>query len=300
MGGDSEHTVLVKGLDMALVEQNRVKASLGTDDDDALEQVFQEITVPKPRARDDIIRELRESRLKAGAAAPSALPVATESKITNNKFKPIGFKPIGEKDGQKKKKKKKKVVDGKPSVSEDNVASSSKPTPAPEPSPSVVAVAEPEPDDFDIFEGAGDYEGLGDDDDDDDDETGNDRKLMPPPPVKPTLDEPSRKGKGWFGGDDPEPAAVIAPPSPPPVEDGEVEEEEAVPVKLTPLASSSIPSIKDILAMDDAANALDKKRKRKDKKKAGAGTGEKAQISAEDRAERDYKRLKTYTDKRGA
>ena len=44
LGGDADHTVLVKGLDFALLEQNRAKvaAEQGVEDDDALEQVFLE------------------------------------------------------------------------------------------------------------------------------------------------------------------------------------------------------------------------------------------------------------------
>ena len=54
-------------------------------------------------------------------------------------------------------------------------------------------------------------------------------------------------------------------------EEGEMEEER--PMRLQPLASSAMPSIKDLLAMDDAMEKEDKRRARKEKKKKGGGGG---------------------------
>jgi len=84
------------------------------------------------------------------------------------------------------------------------------------------------------------------------------------------------------------------------IEEGEAEQEE---MRLVPLASSALPSIKEYLAMEKAANSYGGKKKRKDKKKggdeAGAGDNEdKKKQTAEAKAERDYKRLKSYTDKK--
>ncbi|KAJ6485101.1 hypothetical protein C8R47DRAFT_1217143 [Mycena vitilis] len=58
--------------------------------------------------------------------------------------------------------------------------------------------------------------------------------------------------------------------------------------------------------MDKAANSSEKRKKRKDKKKSGKDDDEhdevapkqKAKVSAEAKVERDYKRLKSYTDKK--
>ncbi|KAJ7130609.1 hypothetical protein C8R44DRAFT_66538 [Mycena epipterygia] len=62
------------------------------------------------------------------------------------------------------------------------------------------------------------------------------------------------------------------------------------------------PSIKDLLAMDKAANSSEKRKKRKDKKKGkddgDEGEAPKQKMTAEVKAERDYKRLKSYTDKK--
>jgi len=83
----------------------------------------------------------------------------------------------------------------------------------------------------------------------------------------------------------------------------EDEAEDDQPMRLVPLSSSALPSIKDFLAMDQAAGFNDKKKKRKNKKKAGTDDdndeGQK-QKSVEAKVDRDYKRLKSYTDKKTA
>ena len=130
LGGDAAHTVLVKGLDFALLEQQRAKVS-ATDaavDDEALEAVFNDAGDPsvqpteekitgKKRTREELLRELKVKRAK-GEVAPAS-PVgdkAIEEAKKAGKFKPIGsgFKPIGKTkegiatDGAVKKKKKRK------------------------------------------------------------------------------------------------------------------------------------------------------------------------------------------------
>ncbi|CDO69627.1 hypothetical protein BN946_scf184851.g15 [Trametes cinnabarina] len=118
LGGDSEHTVLVKGLDFALLEQARarVAAEVEATEDVSLEQAYLEsVTQPKKRTREEILRELKSKRGVSGeptAAAPvvpSAADKALEEAKKAGKFKPIGFKPVGgaPEKGEKVKRKKK-------------------------------------------------------------------------------------------------------------------------------------------------------------------------------------------------
>ncbi|KAF9047023.1 hypothetical protein BDZ89DRAFT_1058082 [Hymenopellis radicata] len=260
LGGDSEHTVLVKGLDFALLEQNKAKVTVSATDDEDLEQAFTE--VPKKRTREELLRELKEKRAKEPAPTSDA-PITA-----NSKFKPIGFKPIGATDeGTKKKKKKVKTVDG-------DKKQKRKADPAPsEPDPPSASEPEP-PDDFDIFADAGEYEGLdvGDDSDEDSPEPGTSARSLPPRDPLPTDD------------------------------DGGQEEEEDVPMRLVPLEGSSVPSIKDLLALDQAAGSAGKKRKRKEKNKGKKDDSEDAKKASttEAKVDRDYKRLKSYQEKQAA
>ncbi|KAJ6591477.1 hypothetical protein DFH09DRAFT_1358064 [Mycena vulgaris] len=338
LGGDSDHSILVKGLDIALLEQNKAKASLSTVDDDSLEQAFlavaSEPTVPKKRTREDMIRELKEKR-----GVKSDLAATTESKSKDDaleaakkqgKFKPIGFKPIGAAEGKTKKKKvkgdgtegerkkKKRKVDAADEKGETQEGSSVMPPP-PLPSaavaPSAVsATSAPEDDmpvDFDIFSGAGEYEGidLGDEEDEAEDPVAG----KPDDPELEDGEEPTEAAgpRKWFEDDEPAPAPSSSklplPPvndkPPPRAEDDDEEGELEQPTRLVPLASSALPSIKDLLAMDKAANSSDKWKKRKEKKKSGKDEADdaappKQKMTAEVKAERDYKRLKSYTDKK--
>ncbi|KAJ7116085.1 hypothetical protein C8R44DRAFT_709640 [Mycena epipterygia] len=339
LGGDSDHSILVKGLDIALLEQNKAKESLSTVDDDSLEQAFMaaasEPTVPKKRTREDMIRELKEKR-----GIKSDTPPTTESKSNNDaleaakkqgKFKPIGFKPIGGADDKPKKKKvkgdgadgerkkKKRKVDaagdkGETTKAGDDDASSMPPPPPPaadsgrKASSSTPVLPEDDvPEDFDIFAGAGEYEGIDLGDEDEEDEPGTAGK--PDNPELEDGEEVAAPGK-WFEEDEPDPQPSSSRLPLPPVnakhspraldddEEGELEQ----PTRLVPLASSALPSIKDLLAMDKAANSSEKRKKRKDKKK-GKDDGDedeapKQKMTAEVKAERDYKRLKSYTDKK--
>lgn len=308
LGGDSEHTVLVKGLDFALLEQNKAKAVFDNQpNDDDLEATFQEShtilsSLPEPskmnkkRTREELIRELKESRAKGEI---------TEQPLNQGKFKSIGFKPIVEEKPKKKKKKvstkedgqrvkKKRKVEGTATPAVDSTISDqhNPPPSAPEP--------DPEPEIFDIFEGAGDYEGLDVSDEDEVDET-KQPGLEAGEVASSIVPVPSG---GWFN--DPSNTAA-KPPSPRPaaipkrdptrmLEDGEESgEEEDQPMRLVPLTSSAIPSAKELLAMDKAAEANDKRRKRKqmtkDKKEGG---GDKTQLTAEAKVDRDYQRC-VYT-----
>jgi IK cytokine len=69
------------------------------------------------------------------------------------------------------------------------------------------------------------------------------------------------------------------------------EAEEEKPARLQPLESSALPSIRDFLAMDEAAEAAEKRRKRKEKKKQGGGGGGGASgKSIEEKVNRDFQR----------
>ncbi|KII87329.1 hypothetical protein PLICRDRAFT_42954 [Plicaturopsis crispa FD-325 SS-3] len=351
LGGDKDHTILVKGLDVALLEQNKARAAAATEDDDSLEQAFMEAskaTEPKKRTRQDLLRELKEKRVQGGGvispeeAAAAAKTAEEEARALEEakragKFRPIGFKPIGapsdEKTKRKKvkgaagdgerKKKKRKVEAGTESKPKDGAKGEMLPPPIPQTTPvqpiastSSTTLAEPEPEpmdeDVDIFAGAGEYEGFpsGDEDDEDD--------ARPKDTEDPSTSElhasPTRR---WIPTDDepkPPPPTVAegskshSPPpdrsSRPPREEEDDDDEEEQPTRLVPLQSSALPSIKEFLAMDEAVGQRDKRKKRKDKRKGGKdddgdGDGEGGKkMTAEVRAERDYKRLKSYTDKK--
>ncbi|TFK65607.1 hypothetical protein BDN72DRAFT_962412 [Pluteus cervinus] len=333
LGGDSEHSILVKGLDMALLEQNKARAAAADDNDEDLEKAYLEASVQKKKTKADLLRELKDKRTNEQQTVASAEDKkdGLEAGKTQGKFKPIGFKPIGGpveekskkkrtkaegKDGERKKKKRKVDAEGTTAQESSAAGPSStttnqEPTKTTKPPPS-----EPEPvdEDFDIFAGAGDYEGLdlGDDDADDDEPM---RAASPRRSRSPgEIDEPStstnNQRRQWIPLDDGEqqhppptpsaPSKSQATPPPHTLEEGEEEDEE--PIRLQPLASSALPSIKDLLALNEAAEADEKRRKRKEKKKkgggGGGGDGEGKKLDAEAKAERDYKRLKSYTDKK--
>lgn len=338
--------MLVKGLDFALLEQNRARlaSSTAAEDDASLEQAFQEVatSAPRKRTREEIVQALKAKRAKTsgageanadegvGVAKPplSADPALEEAKKAG-KFRPIGFKPIG--GGSEEKPKKKKKVKAK-TASQEGEASRKKaktdtpserpppvPKPAPEAGPSTnadvpvvspppppIPAPDPEPveDEFDIFADAGDYTGvdLGDEDEgneglrSDGEREEGEMKEAPPPP----------KGR-WFAmeGED-RPDEPTSPPAkgadeeasplvnvrPPPVEapsdreDGEDEDER--PIRLQPLASSAIPSIRDLLDMDASSGKGGKRGGKKGKKKE-KGTGGEGGVD-KNKIDRDYQR----------
>lgn len=94
LGGDKDHTILVKGLDFALLEQNKARAMLSHEDDDSLEAAFQETqlkpTVPRKRTRDDLLRELKEKRTSGSTDEAPAGDKAFEDAKKIGKFRPIG------------------------------------------------------------------------------------------------------------------------------------------------------------------------------------------------------------------
>ncbi|EEB92159.1 hypothetical protein MPER_09375 [Moniliophthora perniciosa FA553] len=78
-------------------------------------------------------------------------------------------------------------------------------------------------------------------------------------------------------------------------EEGAIDEQEQI--RLMPLEGSAMPSIKDFLAMDEAAELADKKKKRKEKQKNKKGDPD-SKVTTEAKVNRDYQRLKSFTDKR--
>lgn len=305
LGGDSQHTILVKGLDMSLLEQNRARAATSTEDDEILEQVFAEATsVPQPmeprkRTREDIIRDLKTRRQNGDTPTDQPVvgkPVDEERSTLEEakkagKFRPIGFKPIGQveekskkrkvkegKEGVKKKKKRKvesapvqsgtknKPADETPTISQERdttePSSSKMPKQPPEPEPA------PLDEDFDIFAGAGDYEGFPVDEDSEEEHRDTEETRVASATQEGVTLVPVVGTKGWF--DEPEPEvqhASIPPEKSPPIPETTAAEGELQETRLKPLESSALPSIRDFLAMDEAAEAAEKRKARKEKKK---------------------------------
>ncbi|KAF7325669.1 hypothetical protein MKEN_00416800 [Mycena kentingensis (nom. inval.)] len=287
LGGDGEHSILVKGLDFALLAQNKAKAAANGVDDDSLEQAYQGASstetpaapaAGKKRTRDDIIRELKEKKAGgSGAAKQADAPDGAKQGM----FRPIGFKPIGGADEKKRKKnsgdgerkKKKRKVDASEAVDTSApMNAAAQPAAALVPPPPVEE--EPLDDDFDIFAGEAEYKGLDDDEDDDAEDNARAAARAPSPMLS---NAPGKRG--WFDDDEPPPPeapsaakAGALPKSPPrPTEhDDEMDAGEDQPIRLVPLASSAMPSIKDFLSMGDESTSK-KKKKGKKKKKAGKG-----------------------------
>ncbi|KAI6149501.1 RED-like protein N-terminal region-domain-containing protein, partial [Pisolithus tinctorius] len=304
LGGDSQHTILVKGLDVSLLEQNKARAAASTEEDDVLEQAFVEatsqvtepVTESKKRTREEIVRELKAKRQNSQTDQPPASSsvktieeerLALEAAKQSGKFKPIGFKPIGQeklkkrkvksdKNGEKKKRRKvdmdsKQTGQEPDAVGEPQAPAADKP-PSAEERPKLPQEPEPEPldEDFDIFAGAGDYQGIPDDDEDSEgngDVTTHSADLTSKPPEE--LSRPAQPVRGgWFGDAEheptPPPAMRASVPKSPPEEKVEEEEEGG---RLKGFESSALPSIRDFLAMQEAADKAEKRRARKEKKK---------------------------------
>lgn len=305
LGGDSDHSILVKGLDFALLEQNkaRLASTSSKQDDEALEEVFAQkaSTLSAPtstkRSRADIIKELKEKRVNGGGSEQSKEEAVAEQPTISSKFRPIGFKPIGtsteekvkrkmKKEGSEPKKKKRRVEPSSVNSGEDPglKAVATSPHPPVEYAASRSALtkaieAETAEDDFDIFADAGEYKGVevGSDDDEDDDkgsEAGHERPSHPGPSVVSTADASAPPRRGWFdndaAGSEPEPEAP--PPKAPaeqptPIPEAGVEPEEEQAARLAPLTSSAMPSIRDFLAMDKAVEKEENRKARKEKRK---------------------------------
>lgn len=322
LGGDSTHTVLVKGLDFALLEQNKARANAATEDDDTLEQAFIEgsSSLPKKRTREEIVAELKNKRVKGeavsgdlGGEGQGKDDAVLEEAKKAGKFKLIGFKPIGEteKKGKKKVVKKAKGEGKKKKVKEDvtiaeatnnaNGAAPKEPQANDKKSPTATSSrpqeSEPEPvdEDFDIFAGAGEYTGLdlGDDDGDAENDTEPGAIADTAEPAESTAvqwkwidvdEEPSTNVNGEPSTSKSKSPSPTPTPRPPShsEEPEEGEEPEDTLTRLMPLSSSM--SIRDILAADAEEEKAEKRRARKEKKKKGSD------LSAAGKVDRDYQR----------
>ena len=292
----------MKGLDVSLLEQNKARAAASTEDDDTLEQAFLEATsepaVPKKKTREDIVRELKAKRnggssqsLNLTAEPPEDDVRKLEEAKKAGKFKPIGFKPIGvQKDDKRSKKRSKEESTGREKRKKRKVertpGSSTNAAHHPEveqPAEQQTSRAEgssqchqrlpsPPNEDMDIFAGAGDYRGFDEDDDSDEDDSNSPHKtesenLRPP-------SGHARTARGWFGeeqddeasGHPSAPTDDSATQLPPPEPTPQVDEEEES-LRLKPLETSALPSIRDFLAMDAAAEKEEKRKARKEKRK---------------------------------
>lgn len=291
---------------MSLLEQNRARVAASTEDDEILEQAFAEATStsepaePRKRTREDIIRDLKAKQQTEDRSAnqpvveksleDDGLALEAAKKKKNGKFRPIGFKPIGqteekskkrkvkeEKEGMKKKKKQKtesvSVQSGQANKSAEETSAVTPKRDNTKPSPSKTPKKPPEPEpttlmdeDFDIFADARDYEGFqGDEESEDCDAEETEGVSALQGATSPT---PAVGFKGWF--DEPEREDrhdSILPEMSPPIPDTAATEEEPEETHLKPLESSAISSIRDFLAMDEATERAEKRKARKEKKK---------------------------------
>ncbi|KZP01407.1 DAO-domain-containing protein [Calocera viscosa TUFC12733] len=271
----------------------------GEDLDASLEAAF-ETAKPDPpapvagrkRTREDIVRELREK--KGAGESPDAAKEGTGGSAPVAKgFKPIGkkaeggFKPIGE----KKKKKKVKITEEKAELPAPRTEETDAPQQPAEPArvPEPPIPAEPDVDmEEDIFAGAGMFEGY-----DISDEEGEAPEGSKPPPdtAEPAAPPPARAN--WFNEPSRSPSPPPAPPTPPP-QDAVDEEEEEGEMRLRPLESSSIPSIRELLTMDKEEENRAKRRMKKDawRAKQGLAPSERDGNEWSDEEERKKKKKK--------
>ncbi|KAI9458107.1 RED-like protein N-terminal region-domain-containing protein [Russula earlei] len=301
LGGDSDHSILVKGLDFALLEQNkaRLTSASSKQDDEALEEVFAQTastsSAPtlKKRSRAEIIKELKGRRANEGELEKSNEGAILDKHPDSSKFRPIGFKPIGASSEDKVKrkkgkersepKKKKRKVEPYTTDAGEQAASkgSTMPLTTREHAASTSALdgpirQSPDEDDFDIFADAGEYKGLEfGSEDDTDDGSGADQRTRPHPEplVASPEDEPAQPRKGWFGDEAQPEAPEEVPPqaatgvNPSPTPKAEVDANEEQPGRLAPLSSSAMPSIHDFLVMDEVMEKEEKRKARKEKRK---------------------------------
>ncbi|KAI0305860.1 RED-like protein N-terminal region-domain-containing protein [Multifurca ochricompacta] len=283
LGGDSDHSILVKGLDFALLEQNkaRLASTSSKRDDEALEEAFVQTASTsspplKKRTRAEIINQLKEKRANGSQSGQLIEDAVTEKRPDPSKFRLIGFKPIGASTEKAKKrvkeggetKKKKRKVEPSATVQAGPKDTVTRPhhAPAEQVASTNKSTLEPElvEGDFDIFADAGEYKGvdLGSDDDDD----GLQAEHVP-----------ASGRRGWF--EEVAEPNLEASPSPVPAKqakfiqegegkaEAEAEAEEERPTRLESMSSSTMPSIRDFLAMDEAVEKEEKRKARKEKRK---------------------------------
>ncbi|GAA6006797.1 uncharacterized protein JCM10292_005456 [Rhodotorula paludigena] len=172
LGGDAHHSVLVKGLDMALLERNKHEQALraeqqlddvedaldeqlarrgeepapaaGDDDDDAARPSSQGRR-RKGKSRDELLAELKARRGggAAGAEGDAALPAAG----AESRFKPIGGGGTGDKKGKGKEApsgwKTVGAADGDKKLRKKKKKKVVEPAPDPAPVPAVAEAAAP-------------------------------------------------------------------------------------------------------------------------------------------------------------
>ncbi|KAK4045970.1 hypothetical protein OIV83_006481 [Microbotryomycetes sp. JL201] len=329
LGGDAEHSILVKGLDMALLE--REKAKQANESDVTLEQVEDELDRAllekaekrtKKRTRDDLIAELK-ARAASGSAGADVEADRQERKSKPTGFKPIGWKAVESAEPEKKKKKKKKKKVVQQDETKDEVAPAVAPTagatePKTEPSrplPTTLPTIDVEDDDFDIFGGAGDYKGM----DTDSDSDNGAKTPRPAPEVSSTTTEAGVKRKYFDDDDDDDMTRTTAPTTVTQLAsnaavaaaaastshetgDGENEDDETSSgTRLQPLAGSAIPSVRDLLDMDDAAEKEEKRKQRKAHYQMKAAERKQAaldKMTPAEKAEHEHQVMMAYLEKK--
>ncbi|KAF8518036.1 RED-like protein N-terminal region-domain-containing protein, partial [Hysterangium stoloniferum] len=324
LGGDKDHTILVKGLDFALLEQNKSRAVDSWEEDDSLEAAFREAqsksTLPRKRTREEIINALKEKRAMDGNQSldPIGEAEALEKAKQLGKFKPIGA-PEASNVAERKQGKAKKTVDDRPKKKKRKVVHSpaiekgnqekgetsrtavASPSPVLLPAKELAGLnippqvlksaidlpAEPE-DDYDIFADVGDYQGYDFEDEDEAHPTVPSDSQQDETPVSPILAD-TIQPKRWFDDDDTASIGLskMRTPTPPPKapEPAEQDHEEQT-ARLAPLASSALPSIRDFLAMDTQVEAREKRKAKKEKKRGD----KKEKDSLEVKVNRDYQK----------
>lgn len=246
-----------------------------------LEEALQE--APRKRTREEIVAQLKKSRLEKAENSEISTEAQLEPVKLSDRFRRIGAPPPAETKTKKRKVKENDAVS-------ERKKKKSKAVEEPEPEPKATYYIQPPepskpkenkpdspriPEDFDIFEDAGEYRGL---DIDDDEEEGEEVEPTKKPNHEANVGE-EKLHTNWFGEviEAPKPTPVpipIAPPTKP------IEYEEEVPLKLQPLAGTG-PSIKDILALDAAAEKEEKRKAIKEKKKDKKKPSEETKINRE-------------------
>jgi IK cytokine len=235
---------------------------------------------PKKRTREDLIRELKERRSRDAGQSFESIRVDNlqlEEAKQKGKFKPIGFTSTSKrrKDGgtADRKKKKRKVDNDKKHLDSQGKpqAASTTDMPTPKTTEQPKSVPDEDIDDsFDIFAGAGEYTGV-----EIDEHEGT--EIATPQPTDPKAS--SSLPQLWIAMDGPEHVPVakpqLSPQLPIPIpESATVKTDQEVgetPMRLAPLESSGVPSIKELLDIHDAADKYERKLKRKEKKQRKRG-----------------------------
>jgi IK cytokine len=294
---------VVVGLDFALLEQQKAKLDRTQDmqDEALLEQAFKEATAPKKRTREEIVEKLRKSRGSASSDLPPP-DKGLETAKSMGRFRPIGA-PVESKvkkrknktgaEDADKKSKKRKTEETSSDKKLTKVVPESKSSVDDRPPPTVIKEVRPRtpsPDidvDVDIFADVGEYRGFGSDSGSDA-ETGEEDGTKRDQAISNPRSAAEGRKTDWFGNplseEKDKPTAGNSAPTEaikgkgkltrePDQEDSDMEPghepepEPEQPSRLQPLASSSVPSIREILARDEAAEREEKRKARKEKKK---------------------------------